>query len=264
MVRAAVKNQTIVFDFAGSSGALVSNQEPFRHLEEECNPHLSLFQACAEADEPPVVAFCSSRLVYGKPIYLPVDEEHPLSPLNIYAVHKITLENYLKVFSGVRGLRFCVMRLSNPYGPYQPFETKNYGIINVFIRLAARGSPIVVFGDGRQKRDYIFVDDVVSAFFVTAMTEKCHGQIFNYGGRENISIIDAVQLISRLSGGTPVQYKPWPRDYETIETGDYQTDMQKIDQYTTLPSQAPLREGFLNTLDYYRNSTKDQEVDNGG
>ena len=252
LVRTAVKNQDIVFDFAGASGAVASNQEPFRHLEEECSPHLSLFQACSEIRKPPVVAFCSTRLVYGKPSYLPVDEKHPLAPRNMYAVHKITLENYLKVFASTKSLPFVILRLSNPYGPYQPKKTTNYGIINLFMRLAAQGSPITIFGDGRQQRDYVFVDDVVTAFLAAAMTKECYCRTFNFGGRHHISIQEAVQIIAEQAGNTPIKYEPWPDDYQQVETGDYYSNLQRIDRYIALPDHTSLRDGFLKTIQYYR------------
>jgi UDP-glucose 4-epimerase len=251
LMRSAVDNQTIVFDFAGASGAVDSNEKPLQSLEEDCRSHLSLFQACAAVKEPPIVVFCSSRLVYGKPRYLPVDESHPLSPQSVYAVHKITVENYLRVFGHTRGLRSCILRLSNPYGPHQPRDARGYGIINQFIRAASEGVPIRIYGDGSQQRDYIYVDDVITMFLLCAVHEKCHDQTFNVGGRHGISIKTAVEQIVRLAGGPSVYFEPWPRDYKVIETGDYRTDLRKIDDYLALPPQTSFEEGVSRTLDYY-------------
>jgi nucleoside-diphosphate-sugar epimerase len=252
LVRGAVKGQDVVLDLAGASGAAHSNRDPFRHLEDECGPHLGLFQACADSDPPPFLLFCSSRLVYGKPIQLPVDETHPLHPLSIYGVHKISLELYLKVFRAIRGLPFSVLRLSNAYGPNQPEETTHYGILNLFIQRAARGLPIQVYGDGRQKRDYVYVDDVITACLLLAMNPVCCGDTFNFGGREGIGVGDAARLVAALAGGTPVDSVPWPADTKSIETGDYQTDLARIDRLVGLPTQTRLRDGILATLEYYR------------
>lgn len=253
-VRTAVAGQSIVFDFAGVSGAVASNQDPDGFLDRECGPHLQLIKACAEATPSPVVTFCSSRLVYGRPRYLPVDENHPLCPQSMYAVHKITIEHYLHVFATTHGLRFVVLRVSNPYGPYQPRDPRNYGVINRFIRDAADGRPIRVFGEGRQKRDYIHVADVVTAFLAAAMTDACHGHVFNFGGRRAVSIAEAAHTIARLAGGTPVCFEPWPGEYQSVETGDYQSDLRKIDRYIALPPPVPLEDGLRQTLFYYRNS----------
>jgi nucleoside-diphosphate-sugar epimerase len=252
MVKQAIKGQDIVFDLAGASGSVTSNQDPFRHLEEECSPHLNLFQTCAEEVHPPVTIFCSTRLVYGRPSYLPIDELHPLAPRTIYAVHKITLENYLQVFGKIYKLPFIIMRLSNPYGPYQPSKTKNYGIINLFLKSAASSEPIHIFGDGAQKRDYVFIDDVITTFLLLARNKECYGRVFNYGGTESVSIAEAVNLLQELVSNLVVEHKPWPKDYQQVETGDYCTDLAKINQYISLPSQTSLREGFIKTLEYYK------------
>ena len=252
LVQAAVEGQDIVVDFLGAAGAVDSNRDPNSNLEDELRVHLSIFHACALSRPSPVVLFCSSRLVFGVPKYLPIDENHPLAPASIYAVHKITAEKYLEVFAKTRGLRSCVLRLSNPYGPNQVEGPRGYGIINQFLRNAARGKAIRLYGDGRQKRDYVHVEDVLGAFLTCAMNRKCHGQIFNFGGRTTMSLRDAVELIAQLSGGVHVTFEPWPSDYEAVETGDYATDFHKIDSFINLPPQRTIEEGFLEVLNSYR------------
>ena len=247
-----LEGQTIVFDFAGVSGAAESNRNPLRDLEENCGAQLSILQACAKLQPSPLVMFCSSRLVYGKPQYLPVDEAHPIAPQSFYAAHKVTVENYLRVLWQTRGLRYCVVRLSNPYGPNQPADARSYGVINQFIRTAVEGGPIRIFGNGQQLRDYIFVDDVISAFLLCAMNQQCHGQIFNLGGRSPIRFKDAAQCIAMLAGHTPLCLEPWPERYKSVETGDYYTDLKKFDSVVSLAPPLSFEEGILRTLGYYR------------
>jgi len=248
VVQTAVRDQTIVFDFAGNTGATESNQHPLRNLEEECRPHLGLFESCAAATAKPLVVFCSSRLVYGKPRYLPVDETHPLAPESMYAIHKITLESYLRVFEQTCGLRWCVMRLSNPYGPHTFESTRSYGLINYFTRQAQQGQTIQVYGDGTQVRDYIHVDDAMVAFLSVAASPQCQGQTFNLGGPEGIRLRDAVEWITQTAGGTPWQSVPWPEADQTVETGDYVTDMSKLIQFIELPQQLLFVEGLNRTM----------------
>ncbi len=252
LVQAAVEGQEIIVDFLGVAGAVDSNRDPNANLDEELRAHLSIFHACAVSRPSPVVLFCSSRLVFGAPRYLPVDENHPLAPGSIYALHKVTAEKYLELFAETKGLRSCVLRLSNPYGPNQAEGQRGYGIINLFLRNAARGKPIKLYGDGRQKRDYVHVDDVLGAFLPCAMNQKCHGQIFNFGGRTAISLREAAELIAQLAGGVRVVFEPWPADYRAVETGDYATDFRKIDSFLSLQAQRPLEEGFLEVLNSYR------------
>jgi UDP-glucose 4-epimerase len=235
----------------GSAGAVDSNRNPDSNLD-ELRAHLSVYRACAMQSNSPVVLFCSSRLVFGAPKYLPVDERHDLAPTSIYAAHKITSEKYLEVFARTKGLRSCVFRLSNPYGPHQAEESKGYGIINQFLRNAARGEAIRIYGDGHQVRDYVHVEDVMGALLRCAMETKCHGEIFNFGGRAPMSLCDAAELITRLSETSRVIYEPWPSDYKAVETGDYETDFGKIDSYLNLPLQRSMEEGFREVLQAYR------------
>jgi UDP-glucose 4-epimerase len=252
VVRSAVAKQSVVFDFAGVSGPVDSNQEPQRSLEEECRAHLDLFRACAESPGLPTVAFCSSRVVYGPPLYLPVDEDHPLRPQSIYAVHKVTAEGYLAVFARTHGLPYCILRLSNPYGPNQLSASKSYGVLNLFAQLAARGEPIRVYGDGRQQRDFIFVDDAIAAFLFAAARAEARGQTYNLGGPQSISLAAAALRIADLAGGTPVRFEPWPNRCQLVETGDYRSDTRKIRGHLPLPAPISLEEGLRRTLVFYR------------
>lgn len=260
-VQAAVQGQSAVFDLAGNSGAVWSNRRPAESLETECLPHLNLYQACAAMNPSPVVLYCSSRLVYGKPEYLPVDELHPTNPWSMYAVHKVTVENYLHVFSRTKNLRVCVIRLSNPFGPHQASGTKNHGILNQFIRQAVRGNPITIFGDGRQERDYIYITDVVLSMLRAMGFENCYGQTFNLGGRARMSIIDTARRVAHLAGGTPVIFEPWPANYKSVETGDYQTDLSKLDSFITPHSQTGIDDGVIETMAYYREAENERSIE---
>jgi UDP-glucose 4-epimerase len=244
-----VKGQSVVFDCVGSSGALKSNCEISKNFVTECKPHLILFEACAHDNAKPVVVFLSSRLVYGCPTYLPVDEKHPLNPDSMYAAHKVALENYLLVLNKIEELPYCILRLSNPYGPGPSHAGKDYGIINQFIRAAAEGKTITIFGDGAQKRDYIYVDDVIQAMLSVPANPHCHNQTYNLGGSEAISIHDAVEVIVNSAGGdASTRYIEWPNDALRIETGDYQSDMTSLHHGLKLPEQIPFEQGIAKTL----------------
>lgn len=254
-VRKAISGQSVVFDFAGNSGPVQSNRTPLVNLDEELRAQLTLLHACSRERSRPLLMFCSSRLVYGRPLSLPVDESHPLSPQSIYAAHKIAAESYLNALAESSGLRYCIIRLSNPYGPYQPRGTRGYGVINQFLSAAAAGQPIRIYGDGVQRRDYIFVGDVITTFLLCAAEHSCERQVFNLGGAAAVTLREAAETICDLAGGTPIVYQPWPSEHMAIETGDYHSDLRKLQAFVALPAQVPLREGFGRTLAYYRDST---------
>lgn len=261
LVRDAVAEADVIFDFAGSAGAVDSNRSPGADWEHECGVHVGLFVAASEAPKRPKVLFCSSRLVYGRPLYVPVDEKHPLAPQSFYAAHKIAAESYLKALAYARDLRFTVLRVSNPYGPHQSHTSsrrggKSYGVINYFIQAAAVREPIHVYGDGSQIRDYIYAPDLVSAFVSCGASSRCDGEIFNVGGRRPVRIRDAAETITRLAGGPPVAYVPWPEDYKKVETGDYVTDISKLESVVDLGEHHALEEGLSLSLEAYRNRAR--------
>jgi nucleoside-diphosphate-sugar epimerase len=250
-LEAALANQELVFDLAGSSGGVISNRDARRNLVTECEPHLNVFQIAAEMLNPPLVVFCSSRTVYGKPETLPVSENHRVSPESVYAIHKLTLENYLQSFHHTHGLNYLIFRLSNPYGACLCQQKKDYGVINQFIRSAFLQEPIRLFGEGAQSRDYIFIDDVVEAFLRAASKTECHQQVFNLGGPAPISMKDAVRTLTAQRPGSEVSFVPWPADYRAIETGDYVTDLRKLKSY--LPEWHPtsFEAGVRRTFNVY-------------
>ncbi len=251
LVVAAVEDQSVVFDLAGVAGATESNRNAIRCLDEELRAQLTLLSACARLAQPPHVIFPSSRLVYGRPLYLPVDESHPLAPQSIYAAHKITVENYFSVLSQHSDLSYTVIRLSNPYGPFQVAANRSYGVINHFLRAAANGEPIKIYGDGRQKRDYIHVEDVIAALLLCPMRAAARNRIFNLGGRIPISLASVAEIIAKAAGGTPIHFVPWPEDYKAVETGDYLSDLTQIDEALGLPAQMDLARGMALALRSY-------------
>lgn len=248
---AAARNQAYVFDFAGTSGAVSSNSAPSESVDAECRPQLTLFEACARSSPEAVLVFPSTRLVYGKPQYLPVDESHALAPQSMYAASKIAIENYLRVFERTYGLRSVILRLSNPYGPNMLAEQTRHNVINRFMYLAARGQGIRVFGDGSQKRDYLHVYDAINAFMAGAANERCHGQTFNVGGTLPISIRDAVDVIASEVRNAIIEHVPWPASAEMVETGDYYCTMAKVEEYLQLPPRIPIERGLRATTRYF-------------
>lgn len=224
-----VTDHDIVFDCVGASGAVDSNVEAYRNIDIECRPHLNLFDACSRVTEPPVVVFLSSRLVYGKAGSVPVAESTVLSPNSMYAVHKVTLEHYLDVFAETRSLPHVVLRVANPFGAHRGGAGKGYGVVNQFIDKALAGQPIDVFGDGRQLRDYIYIDDLVDIMTAVALEPECRNSTFNVGSGDGISLADAVATIIAVSNsGSAVNHVPWPPASLAVETGDYVSDTSRL------------------------------------
>jgi len=242
-------------DYVFSLAAQVSyvdSTDPLLDLDINCRGHLNLLLALSRINRRAKVVFTSSRFVYGSIDYNPVDEGHPFNCLSIYGIHKLAGEKYYRFYHDAHGLDTVSVRLTNPYGPRQQMKHSKYGIVNWFIRLALEGKPLTVFGEGKQKRDYIFVEDVAEGILSVALTPETAGQVYNLGTGVGTPFIDMVHLVAKNIPGTEVQYLPWPQDRYFVETGDFIADIRKITAATDWAPRVSLPEGIEKTIAYYR------------
>ena len=251
-VERVVRDQAVMFNLAGKSGAADSNKAPVLDLEINCRGHLNILEACRRVNPNITVIFPSSRLVYGKPRFLPVNEGHPLAPESIYAAHKLAVENYHLIYGRLYGLKATVLRISNPYGPMQAGDARLYGIANTFIRSAARGGTITLFGDGAQRRDFVFIDDLVDAFLKAAANEDAADKIYNVGDSRSVSLRELAEMAVKMAGQGEIVQAPWPAEYKAIETGDYLTDCSLIKDQLGWHPVTTLEDGVRKTMEYYR------------
>ncbi|MCM2265381.1 MAG: GDP-mannose 4,6-dehydratase, partial [Desulfuromonadales bacterium] len=199
------------------------------------------------------LVFPSSRLVYGKPLRLPVDEQHPLAPESFYAAHKVAVEHYLQIYARLHGLRSAILRISNPYGPLQGRDARIYGVVNKFVQAAVRDEAISLFGDGAQRRDYLHIDDLVEALLAAGLRAAAPTLLVNIGGEEHVSLQElAARIITQADAGR-IEHVPWPDDYRQVETGDYLTDLSLAAEQLGWWPRIALDDGLRQTVEYYRN-----------
>ena len=251
-VERVVRDQEVIFNLAGKSGAADSNKTPLNDLDINCRGHLNVLEACRVFNPGVAIVFPSSRLVYGKPQYLPVDEKHPLAPESIYAAHKLAVENYHLIYGRLYGLKATVLRISNPFGPFQAGEGRAYGIANSFIQAAVSGRPITLFGDGSQRRDYLYIDDLVEAFLRAAPLPESRGRTYNIGDGQGTSLLELAEMAVLEAGRGEIVHVPWPEEYLAIETGDYLSDISLARQELGWSPGTDIREGIARTVSSYR------------
>jgi UDP-glucose 4-epimerase len=248
-----VRNCEILFSLAGKSGASDSVHDPFTDLNINCRGLLTLLEAARRHNPKIRVVFPSSRLVYEKTDLLPVDESHPTEPASIYGIHKLTGEKYCLLYKQLYGIRSTILRLTNPYGPYQRANSRSFGVVNKFISQAALGIPIHIFGEGKQLRDYVHVDDVVDAMLSCAISDEAIGEVFNVGSGQGISMGHMAELMVQISGKGSVVYVPWPAEQAKVETGSFVADIEKVRRVLGWSPKIPLEQGLSKTLEYYHN-----------
>ena len=252
ILAAAVSRSEIIYNFAGLSGAAASNREPLRSLKENCEVHLEFLAACQRSGNRPHVVFPSSWLVYEPGAKNPVDEGHRLGPLSLYGVHKLCIEQYLRIFGAQDYITWTVCRISNPYGfdPTKPGHS--YKILNWFIELAFERKPIVIFGDGSQLRDYIYIDDVIDAL-IRCVVPQAKNEIFNISSGTSHSLLQAVEILDRLAGPIRLTFKSWPDDYHAVEAGDYVADVSHARRNLGFRPVFDIEKGLERTVQAYRN-----------
>ena len=160
----ALSGIDFVFHFAAQTSVYVANEDPFADLQSNVMPMLHLLEVCRERDWKTTVLFSGTVTQAGVPKQLPVDETHPDRPITVYDTHKLMAETYLKLFTRLGIVRGAVLRLANVYGPGPKSSQPDRGILNQIVGKALRGESLHIYGQGRYQRDYVYVDDVSSAF----------------------------------------------------------------------------------------------------
>jgi dTDP-glucose 4,6-dehydratase/UDP-glucose 4-epimerase len=197
------------------------------------------------------IVFASTRQLYGKPAYLPVDEAHPIRPVDVNGINKLAGEWYHLLYNNVYGIRACALRLTNTYGPGMRVKDARQTFLGVWIKSLIEKKPLLVFGDGTQLRDFNYVDDVVEALLLAANNPRADGQVFNLGSREVVSLTRLAQMLVELHPGARFEIVPFPPERKAIDIGDYYSDYSKIEAELGWQPNMDLRRGLMVSLVYY-------------
>ena len=241
-----------VFNLAANVSHLDSMSFPQHDLKLNCEAQLALLEACRNFNPHVKIVYTSTRQVYGKPVYLPLDEQHRCAPVDINGVHKLAAEHYHLLYHRVYGVRSAVLRLTNTYGPRHLMRHNRQSVIAWFIRQALDGGMIELFGEGRQKRDFNYVDDVVEGILMTGASEKAEGDVFNLGSNEPVSLSHLAEELIWLTGRGTVGYVPFPPERQLIDIGNCYSSYGKIEALLGWEPRTSLRDGLARTIEYYK------------
>ncbi len=246
-----MRDADVIFHLAAQVSYIDSPRIPFEDLDLNCRASLELLELCRLRNLQARVVFASSRLVLGKIVHQPVREDHPSEPLSLYGVHKLAAEKYHWLYATLYGIRTVILRVTNPYGERQQLKHSKYSLPGWFMRLALEGKPIMIFGDGRQLRDYIYATDLADAFLVVGLSEIPAGEIFNCGFGRSVPFREMAETIVRVLGKGLIEFVPWPPDYERVETGDVNIDISKLHRATGWAPSISLEEGIARMYRYF-------------
>ena len=246
-----VKGHDVLFNLAGQVSHVDSMSDPFTDLEINCKSQLWILEAVRRGNPDLKVVYAGTRQIYGRPQRLPVDETHPLQPIDVNGINKLSGEFYHLLYHSVYGIRACSLRMTNTYGPRQLIRHARQGFIGWFVRRALLGEEIQIFGDGSQRRDFDYVDDAVDAFLRAGADPAADGRVFNLGGDTPIRLLDLAKLLVELAGRGSWRLEPFPDERKRIDIGDFHADSSRIREVLGWRPTTPLREGLRRTLEYY-------------
>ncbi len=249
-----VRGKDFIFNLAGQVSHISSMDNPCQDLESNCLSHLSLLEACKKYNRGVKVLYAGTRGQYGKIKTRPVTEEHALEPVDVNGVNKLAGEMYHMVYHQVYGIPTCSLRLTNTYGPRHQMKNSRQGIVNWFIRLALEDKELLCFGEGSQLRDCNYVDDVVEAFLLAALSERSTGKIYNLGSGVAVSVREIIEKVVALVGSGKMVKASFPEELSRIEIGDYQAEFSLIQKELGWRPSVDIEQGLAHTIDYYRNN----------
>ncbi len=250
-MRYLVQGQDYLFNLAGQTSHLDSMHDPYTDLDINCRAQLAILEACRKNNPGIKVVFASTRQIYGKPDYLPVDEAHPLRPVDVNGINKMAGEWYHILYNNVYGIRASALRLTNTYGPRMRVKDARQTFLGVWIRRLVEGRPFEVW-DGTQLRDFSYVDDAVEALLLAAADPAADGKVFNVGGDPPISLEALARLLVEINGGGSFTMRPFPPERKRIDIGDYYADDRLLRATLGWAPAVDLRTGLARTLAYYR------------
>jgi len=241
-----------VFNLAGQISHLDSMEDPLTDFDLNARAHLAFLETMRAAGSSAVVVYSSTRQLYGRPRYLPVDEEHPVQAVDVNGISQYAGEQFHLLYSRVYGLRACSLRLTNVYGPRIRLSESRQGVVGVFLRRALDGQPITVYGDGAQIRDFLYVDDVCEALLRAALAPEAAGCTFNVGHHETLTLRTAAETLVRIAGSGAVALVPWPAERAAIDIGDFVSDFSAAERVLGWRPRTFFEDGARATVDYFR------------
>jgi UDP-glucose 4-epimerase len=247
-VERVVQGAAVVFHQAAMRSVPRSVADPLGANENNVTGTLHVFEAARRAGVRRVV-YASSSSVYGDRPELPKREDQPPAPISPYAVSKAAGEQYAAVWTRLYGVETVGLRYFNVFGPRQDPASEYAAVIPRFILWALRGAPLEVHGDGRQSRDFTYIDNVVDANLLAARSPKASGEAFNVGCGDRVSLLDIVAQLEKMLG------RGLERRHTPARAGDVPHTLADVGKAQRLLGYVPavdFDEGLRRTVDYFK------------
>jgi len=248
---AAIESYEVVFHLVHATTPHSANLDMAADLQQNVVSSLALLDISRNLGVKRIVFVSSGGIVYGRAKQIPTPEDAPTEPITAYGISKLAIEKYLALYQHLHGLDFRVLRVSNPFGPFQ-VATKNQGIVAALIAQALAHQPAEIWGDGSVVRDYIFVGDVVDALQAAA-ADRSDARVLNIGSGHGRSLREIIAALEAALGRKiAINWKPG-------RPIDVPTSILSIDRARSVLGWAPktpFEQGLAQTVAWWRERTK--------
>ncbi len=251
-LRKVLRRASVIFNLAGEISHLHSMRFPRRDAYLNAGAQLRFLEECACSAPRARIVFAGTRQVYGVPRYLPVDEDHPVSPVDFNGIHKYAAQMYHVLYARLGLLNSVVLNLSNVYGLRMSLSVPCQGFLANFVRKAILRQGAEVFGDGTQLRDPIHADDAVEAFLAAGAAERTPLSVYNIGGPTPLSLMQMAEMIAAAAAAPPPVLRAFPRNRKSIDIGSYYADWSRFRRDFGWKPSICFREGMTSTVAFYR------------
>lgn len=247
-----IERSDFAFNLSGKVSHIDSVHDPLADLHANAISQLAFLEACRRNKPELPIVHTSTRQIYGKADTATVTEESPIRPIDPNGISKFAADAYHRMFARDFGMHTAVLRLTNTFGPRQLLAHNRQGFIPWFIRTAMEGGTITLYGDGRQTRDIVYVDDVVDALLRVASLPELNGQVYNVGSSFVHSVGEVAECAVELAGAGQVKLIPFPDEKKRIDVGSVACDFSAITAATGWQPKISLRTGIARTIEYFR------------
>lgn len=249
-----IRDADVIFNLAGEIAHLPSIRHADRDLTLNVSSQLAFLDACVRLNPGVRIVYTCTRQVYGVPRYLPVDEAHPMVPVDFNGIHKLAAAQYHLLLWRLQQLDAVVLYLTNVYGPRMALHLPQQGVLATFLRQAVAGQKIRVFGDGEQQRDPLYIDDAVEAILRAGVLPLGSNRSLNIGHPEAWTIAEVANYVSQLANLPQPELCPFPPERQRIDVGNYCTDVRLTEAVLGWRATTSLPEGLATSLRFFGHS----------